>query len=128
MDIKVDFSYDADRNILFTVDHGEIRTAADVDAFFAQYDRYLEQLGERVWVVANIDDLLVRGEIADVYGERARQTVADRVLGVSRWGSDSWARMTVRTTSLKANIPPSIHDTREQAVAAIEAMKQRRSE
>jgi hypothetical protein len=127
MDIKVDFSYDADRNILFTVDRGEIRTAADIAAFFGQYDRYLEQLGCRVWVVANIDGLNVRGEVAEAYGARAQQTIAGKVLGVSRWGTDSWARMTVRTTSLKANIPPSIHDTRDDAVAAVEAMKQQRS-
>ena len=121
MDIGVDHEYDATRNILFTVDRGEITSTSDIETFFSCYDRILAEIGRKVWVVANIDHLLVRSEVADEYGAKARATVSAKVLGVVRWGTDTWARMTVHTTSLKAGIPANIHPTRDEAIAAVEA-------
>lgn len=120
----VKFEYDAEKNIVFTEDHWEINAKQDVDDFFAEYKRFFEDLGEKVYMVSNIDNLLVRPEIAEYYGETARSTVGNYLLGFSRWGTNDWARMTVRTTSLKAKMTPNIHGTREEAIQAIEKMKE----
>jgi hypothetical protein len=120
---KVDFEYDSARNILFTEDQWEIRTNEDVDDFFEEYRKYFEELNKKVYMVSHIDGLLVHADIAEYYGEMARKTVYDYLLGYARWGANDWARMTVRTTSLKAKMEPHIYSTREEAARAIEKLK-----
>ncbi|MEO0137157.1 MAG: hypothetical protein ABIL39_06915 [candidate division WOR-3 bacterium] len=124
MEKKVLFEYDEKLNIVFTEDHWEIKTKQDVDEFFAEYQNYFQKLGKKVYMISNIDNLLVHAEIADYYGEVAKNTVAKYLLGFARYGTKDWARMTVRTTSLKAKFPPNIYNTREEAIAAIEKQKQ----
>jgi hypothetical protein len=125
---KVIFEYDPDENIVFTEDHWEIQTKQDVDEFFAEYKKYFRRLGKRVYMISHIDNLLVHAGIADYYGETSRATVGHYLLGFARWGTNDWARMTVRTTSLKAKMTPNIYDTREGAVDAIKEMKKSEEE
>lgn len=120
---NVNFEYDPERNIVFTEDKWEIKTKEDVDAFFAEYQKFFEKLGKKVYMVSNINGLLVHAPIAEYYGETSRATVGQYLLGFARWGTNDWARMTVRTTSLKASMTPNIYDTREEAIEAIEKMR-----
>jgi hypothetical protein len=123
MSIHVDLKYDPELNIVFTLDEGDLKTQEDVDTFFDEYRKFFQELGKKAYMVSNIDNLLVHPEVAEYYGEVARATIADNLLGFARWGTKDWARLTVRTTSLKAKIPPNIYNTKEEAVQAIEAMK-----
>jgi hypothetical protein len=125
---SVEFEYDAELNIVFTEDNWEVKTREDVDAFFAEYQKFFQRLGKKVYMISHIDNLLVRASIANYYGDTARSTVGDYLLGFARWGTNDWARMTVRTTSLKAKLIPNIYDTREQAIAAIREMKKNKEE
>lgn len=119
----VDFEYDETRNILFTEDQWELKTREDVNAFFEEYRKYFKKLNKKVYMVSHIDGLLVHADIAEYYGEMARTTVYEYLLGYARWGANDWARMTVRTTSLKAKMEPHIYSTREEAAHAIEEIK-----
>ncbi|MGB3341130.1 MAG: hypothetical protein WBB37_06585 [bacterium] len=125
---SVEFEYDAELNIVFTEDNWEVKTREDVDAFFVEYQKFFQKLGKKVYMVSHIDNLLVRASIANYYGDTASSTVGDYLLGFARWGTNDWARMTVRTTSLKAKLIPNIYDTREQAIAAIQEMKKNKEE
>jgi hypothetical protein len=120
---KVTFEYDRSSKILFVEDHWDIGTKQDVDAFFAEYARKINALGEKFWMVAHIDDLVIHADIAEYYGEAARKATSDLLLGLARWGENSLARMTLRTTAMKAKMPYSIYSSREEAVLAIEKMK-----
>ena len=124
MTASVNFEYDEEKNIVFTEDRGEIKTEEDVDAFFTEYEKYFKNLNKKVYMISHIDGLLVHAKIAEYYGNKARSTVGHYLLGFARWGTNDWARMTVRTTSLKAKMTPNIYDTREDAIKAIETMKQ----
>lgn len=124
MDPRVVSRYDPARNILYAEDYGDLKTREQVDEFVARYTEILRELERPAYIVSNIDHLRVGAEIAEYYGQRARETVDRYSLGFARWGSDSWARMTVRTTSLKTGMPTKIFDTREEAVQEIERMKQ----
>jgi len=123
MEPRVVSRYDSARNILFTEDYGDLGTREEVDEFVARYTEILRELERPTYIVSNIDHLRVRAEAAEYYGQRARATVDRYSLGFARWGTDSWARMTVRTTSLKAGMPTKIFDTRDEAVGEIERMK-----
>lgn len=124
MEPRVVSRYDPARNILHTEDYGDLRTPEQVDEFVARYKEILRQLERPAFIVSNIDHLRVWAEVAEYYGQRARETVDQYSLGFARWGTDSWARMTVRTTSLKAGMPTKIFDTRDEAVEEIERMKE----
>ena len=123
MEPYVKFEYDAKLNIVFTEDHWDVKTKEDVDKFFAEYKKYFTALGKKVYMISDIDHLLVRASIANYYGETARSTVGHFLLGFARYGTNDWARMTVRTTSLKASMTPNIYSSRDEAIAAIEKMK-----
>jgi len=120
---RVIFEYDAGRNIVFTEDHWEVKTKEDVNDFFEEYRKFFNELGKKVYMISNINNLLVHAGIAEYYGEAARTTVGEYILGFARWGTNDWARMTVRTTSLKAGMTPNIYDTQEEAIQAIEEMQ-----
>jgi hypothetical protein len=123
MEQYVKFEYDAELNVVFTEDHWEVKTKEDVDKFFAEYEKYFTRLGKKVYMISNIDHLLVHAAIADYYGKTARTTVGHYLLGFARYGTNDWARMTVRTTSLKASMIPNIYDNRDAAITAIEKLK-----
>jgi len=120
---RVIFEYDEKRNIIFTEDHWDIRTREDVDQFFDEYRKFFENIGRKVYMVSNIDHLFVHAEIAEYYGEVARTTVGQYLLGFARWGKDDFARMSVRTSSMKSKLPSNIYNTREEAIEAIEQQK-----
>lgn len=120
---KVSFEFDPVRNIVFTDDEWDVATKEDVDGFFALYFDYFGKLGRKIYMISHIDNLLVHGEVSDYYAEIARQISARFVLGFARWGTNNWARMTVRTTALKAKMPVHIWSTKEEAVLAIEELR-----
>jgi hypothetical protein len=120
---SVTFEYDEARNIVFVEDDWDVKTRQDVDEFFGFFYDYFGKHPRTVYMLAHIDKLLVHAEIADYYAEKARDITHNYLLGFARWGTDNWARMTVRTTSSKANMAPRIYATREEGIAAIEAEK-----
>ena len=128
MDNTVTFEYDRSSKILFVEDNWDIGTKQDVDDFFLEYSRKINALGEKFWMVAHIDNLVIHAEIAEYYGEVARKATSDLLLGLTRWGEDSVARMTLRTTAMKAKMPHSIYSSRDEAVRAIEKMKAEQAE
>ena len=122
---SVKLEYDPDLNIVFTEDHREIKTKEDVDQFFEEHIKFFEKLGKKVYMISNIDGLLVHATIAEYYGEIARLTVGQYLLGFARYGTNEWARMTVRTTSLKVRMIANIYDSREEAIQAVQRMKEK---
>ena len=119
----VTFVYDQTRNLVFSEDHGKLETEEQVDAFLDEYRCYWEALGKKSWLITNIDDLFVDGQVADHYAEGSLRIMARHLLGFARWATNSWARMSVRTTALKARMPAAIYSSRAEAEAAIEEMR-----
>lgn len=121
------FEYDRSSKILFAEDHWDVKTRDDVDVFFAEYAREFQSIGEKFWMVAHIDGLIIHADIAKYYGEAARSATTEHLLGLARWGTDSVVRMTLRTTAMKSKMPHKIYSSRQEAVRAIEKMKLEKS-
>lgn len=122
---SVNFKYDPETDIVFSEDHWEIKSRQDVDDFFAEYRKYFQDIGKKVYMVSNIDDLRVHAPIANYYGEIANKTAADYLLGLARYSTNEWARMTVRTTSLKAKMEPNIYSSLDEALNVIAKIKEK---
>jgi hypothetical protein len=116
---QTDLQYDPSKNIVFTEDTWEIKTNLDVDVFFSYYYAFFEKLGKRTYMISHIDNLLVHAEASDYYSKVARDFTLRWIIGFARWGTNSWARMTVRTTALKARMAPCIYSTREEAIRSV---------
>ena len=123
MGAHVHFRYDAGANLLFSEDHARLESREQVDEFVSEYATYCKTLGKKCWLVTNIDDLFVGGQVADYYAEASLQVIGRNLLGFARWATNSWARMSVRTTALKAKVTATIYFSQEEAVAAIEEMR-----
>jgi hypothetical protein len=115
--------YDAEKNIVFTIDRWDIKTPADVDEFFAEYVKHFEPIGKKFYMISNIDQLTIHPSVLEYYGETARRTVHHFLLGFARWGSNDLARMSIRTSSMKARLESHIYQTRDEAIQYIEELK-----
>lgn len=125
---NVTFKYDRASKILHAEDDFDIKTTQDVDTFFAKYAEEIKSIGEKFYLVAHIDRLIVHPEVAEYYGEAARRATSEMLLGLARWGRDSDARMSLRTTAMKAKMSYEIYSTREEALRAIEKMRAAQAE
>ncbi len=123
MENKISFNYDRAAQILFVEDNWEVKTPADADAFFSQYERFMATIREKFWMVAHIDHLVIHADVAEYYGERARKATNSLILGLARWGTDSAARMAIRTTAMKSRMPVKVYASRDEAIRAIDEMK-----
>lgn len=117
------FEYDAEQNIIFTADRWELKTREDVDEFVREYVKFCSGLKKKVYIVSDINNFVIHAEVIDYYAEKAGEIINQYLLGFARWGTNNLARMTVRTTSMKAKIAPNIYSTRKEAIQAIEEMK-----
>ena len=96
-------------------------------ALFEEYARAFPKTGKKFYMISNIDRLKIHHEVATYYGERARATTERHLLGFARYGSNDLARMTIRTSSTKARLQSNIYATKEDAIAAIQAMEEART-
>jgi len=119
----VNIEYDAERNIVFTIDNWAINNQADVDEFYAEHLRRFEQIGKKFYMISNIDSLSIHPSVLEYYGETARRTIGHYILGFARWGSNEVSRMSIRTSSMKARLESHIYQTREEAIQYIEDLK-----
>ena len=128
MGAHVHFRYDAGANLLFSEDHARLESREQVDEFVNEYASYCKTLGKKCWLVTNIDDLFIAGQVADYYAEASAPLISRNFLGFARWATNSWARMSVRTTALKAKMSATIYTSQEEAVAAIEELRRANSQ
>ncbi len=119
----VTLDYDAEKNIVFTIDNWDISSREDVDEFFAEHVKHFEKIGQKFYMISNIDNLVIHASVLEYYGETARKTVGHFLLGFARWGENDVARMGIRTSSMKARLESHIFRTREEAVQYIEEVK-----
>lgn len=122
----VGFEYDPARNILFAEDDYEINTEAEIDDFVALYQAKLEEIGKKVYLVAHIDNLKVNASVYMSYGVKVKAFAERWFLGLARWGTDPLSRLTVRAASIRAKYDINILNTKDEAVKAIEMMREAR--
>jgi hypothetical protein len=122
---RVTFTYDRNSDVVFAEDHWEIRTSKDVDEFFDEYRKFFTNMGRKFWLVAHIDDLIIHPDATTYYGEVAQKVVDKAIYGYVRWGTKSYARLSLRTSSMTVKMHHNIFSSLEEAVEAINKMKTR---
>jgi len=109
----VTFVYDQTRNFLQRGPR-EARDREQVDAFLDEYRRYWEALGKKSWLITNIDDLFVDGQVADHYAEGSLRIMARHLLGFALGQPTAGRECRCVTTALKARMPAAIYSSRAE--------------
>lgn len=124
--MKLTITYDE------SIDAWEIQHQATVinsDEAFAEWRRQVlglfEPMGEKVYLLINIDEVEIYPAFADKYAATVMQ-LSDHVHAAFRYGTvDDWTSMTVEMQGAIHNYGADIFPNRE---AAIEAMAQKRAQ
>jgi len=119
----VTFEYDSIKNILFAEDDYDINTEKDADDFLSIYEHKMQEIGKKVYLIAHIDGIKVGAQIYQYYGLKVKAFAEKRILGLARWGTDSLSRLTIRAASIRAKYDINIHNTKDEAIKAIELMQ-----
>lgn len=119
----VTFEYDPTRNILYAEDVYEINTEADIDRFLDIYEKKLQEINKKVYLVAHIDGIKVGAHVYQYYGLKVKAFAEKWILGLARWGTEPLSRLTIRASSIRAKYDINIHNTKEEAMKAIELMQ-----
>ncbi len=99
--------------------------AAQVDAFYDEIDARLEQSSRRWYFLVNYGDCVIAAEVWDRFAARGKQTNTAHSLGTVRVGASTATREAIRGRAGPNTFRANIFDTRDQAVAALGAMRRR---
>lgn len=119
----VTFEYDPIKNILFAQDDYEINTEVEVDCFLAIYEQKMQEIGKKVYLIAHIDGIKVGAHVYQYYGLKIKAFADKWILGLARWGTDPLSRLTIRAASIRAKYDVNIHNTKDEAMKAIEQIQ-----
>ncbi len=118
--------YDPGENILYLSypPNTNIDSASDLVAHFDRMVSFWRRncLGRKVYILVNYDNLDINARLAQEYGKQI-QRMLDISLANFRYGGSSLQRASARLASMKIPTPSFIFDTREEAFAAIDTMK-----
>src|SRR5262249_22818043 len=103
------------------------RAKADIDEFYDEVDRRLEETGRRWYFVVNYAGCAIADDVWDHFGDRGKRSNTAYGLGTVRFGLSPSARQTIRARAMLAQFRANVFDTREEALAALADLRKRRA-
>lgn len=126
MELRDRFAYDAAENILFIDLAGlRIETREQVDETRRLVREILEVRGRRAYAIVNYEGTEIVPEIVDYYGESIKELYDRYSLTTVRYSSSGLTRSVLRYLGAATGLESNIFATREEAIRAIEELKER---
>lgn len=126
MQLRDRFSFDTDENILFIDFAGlRIETREQVDETRRLVREILESRGRRAYAIVNYEGTEISPEIMDYYGESIKELYDRYSLTTVRYSSSGLTRSALRYLGAAIDLESNIFSTREEAIRAIEELKER---
>jgi PAS domain S-box-containing protein len=120
------FIFDDEENILFINFAGlRIETRAQVDETRRLVREILERRGRRAYAIVNYEGTEIAPEIVDYYGESIKELYDRYSLTTVRYSSSGLTRSVLRYLGAAKDLESNIFATREEALRAIEELKDR---
>ncbi len=118
--------FDDEENILFIDFAGlRIETRAQVDETRRLVREILERRGRRAYAIVNYEGTEIAPEIVDYYGESIKELYDRYSLTTVRYSSSGLTRSVLRYLGAAKDLESNIFTTREEAIRAIEEIKNR---
>lgn len=120
------FVFDAEENILF-IDFADLRieTRDQVDEMGRMVRATLESRGRRAYAIVNYEGTEISPEIVDYYGESIKSLYDRYSLKTVRYSSSGLTRSVLRYLGAAKDLESNIFATREEAIRAIQEIKDR---
>jgi hypothetical protein len=126
MQLRDRFVFDAEENILFIDLAGlRIETREQVDETRRLVREILESRGHRAYGIVNYEGTEIAPEIVDYYGESIKELYDRYSLTTVRYSSSGLTRSVLRYLGAAKDLESNIFATREEAIRAIEELKDR---
>lgn len=126
MQLRDRFVYDPEENILFIDLAGlRIETREQVDETRRLVREILEVRGRRAYAIVNYEGTEIVPEIVDYYGESIKELYDRYSLTTVRYSSSGLTRSVLRYLGAAKDLESNIFATREEAIRAIEELKER---
>ena len=123
---KIDHTYDPELEVANGrfVDV-KLQTPADVERWKREAEEQYIAIGKRVDLLVDLDGLEVSASVRHAW-TLARRYLADRYLGrIYRYNGKAWTRTLIYTGAVLDNAGGEVYATREAAVAALMADRER---
>jgi PAS domain S-box-containing protein len=126
MQLRDRFKFDDDENILFIDLAGlRIETREQVEETRALVREILESRGRRAYAIVNYEGTEIAPEMVDYYGESIKELYDRYSLTTVRYSSSGLTRSVLRYLGAAKDLESNIFATREEAIRAIEELKER---
>jgi hypothetical protein len=120
-------SYDAAENIVFMSfpKPVELTTRDQIAEHFERVITFwrIHAGGKKAYFVVNFDNVTINVAELEHYAEQTRRAHEICAIASVRYGGHSLQRTATRLAGMKIQRPSNIYDTREEALAAVRAMK-----
>jgi len=100
-------------------------TKDDVDAFYDEVDRLLARTDRRWYFLVNYSECTIADDVWEHFGERGKHSNTTYGLGTARYGVSAETRQTIVARALRAPFRANVFATREDALAALAALRKR---
>src|ERR1700682_5229357 len=126
MQLRDLFVFDREENILFIDLAGlRIETREQVDETRRVVREILESRGHRAYAIVNYEGTEITPEMVDYYGESIKELHDRYSLTTVRYSSSGLTRSVLRYLGAAKDLESNIFSTREEAIRAIEELKDR---
>ena len=111
-------SYDADQNLFFVnFERLNVRSQADIDAIYAEFEHVLEPIGHKVYAIVNYAGFHILPDLIDSYMEMVERVVNRHYLDVTRYTTSGFLRMKLGDALSARGFAPHIYISAEEALA-----------
>ncbi len=118
-------SYDKKLDILdVDFENLKVKSEADADAAFALIrEVYMRDIKHRVYALINYTNFSLDRRLTDYWGSKVKAAVTAYSIVAIRYSVDSLTRTIVKTIAVKAHTPSNMYESREQALAVLQGLR-----
>lgn len=123
----VDLSYDRHENIVYMSfpEPVELRTPEEITSHFQRVIEFwrVSTVGLKSYFVVDFDNVSINPAEVDFYAQESRRAHDICAIASFRYGGTHLQRTVTRLAGMKMQRPSNIYQTREQAIAAVRALR-----
>ena len=124
---KMTFTQDTEHDVVTaTFTDVVLNTPADVSRWRREVEHLLGRYGKKVDLLVNLDGLVVKPGASRSFGRERSDVLAKYTTRSFRYGGDAQSRTSIFTSSVIDGAAANVYDSRDAALALIEARATRR--
>lgn len=100
-----------------------LNSAADVDEWASHVSEALAQYGKKVWLLINLDGLVVRPTASASFGKRRAEVLQRFACASVRYGGDPWTLVSITTSAARHDTHGNVFPTRDEALRFLLALR-----